>query len=95
MTMTIKELLITKPHDLARKQHDALKEHTIAKIKGFLQMIQNEQYETAESELAHSPAGDGYGSDNDYLDFSETGMDDIGEVLATLKALKTTSKENK
>ena len=92
----IKEILSLRPETLAEKQHAAFKKYVIDKIKTFNQLINDEKYQEAIGLLADSPSGDGYGSDNEYieyLDFSETGHEDIGDVLRRLETLKTQSKK--
>lgn len=89
----IKEMLSLKPENLAAQQHEALKQYVVQKIKDFNQLINSEKYEEALNLLANSPAGDGYGCDNEYLDFSETGSEDIGCILRKLKSLQHMSKK--
>ena len=89
----IKEILSLRPETLAEKQHAAFKKYVTDKIKTFNQLINDEKYQAAVGLLADSPSGDGYGSDNEYLDFSETGHEDIGAVLRRLESLKTQSKK--
>ncbi len=88
----IKEMLSLKPETLAEKQHAAFKKYVINKIKNFNQLINDEKYAEALGCLADSPSGDENGCDNEYLDFSETGYEDIGWVLKKLQSLKDQSK---
>ena len=88
----IKEILSLKPETLAEKQHAAFKKYIINKIKNFNQMINDEKYTEALGFLAASPSGDEHGCDNEYIDFSETGYEDIGRVLKKLQSLKGQSK---
>ena len=89
----IKEILQLTPDTLAAQQHTALKNHVIQRIKAFNHLISDEKYEEALTLLSYSPAGDDHGCDNQYLDFSETGQEDIGDVLSKLSSLKTASKK--
>lgn len=89
----IKEILSFRPETLATKQHEALKKYVIEKIKSFNQLINDEKYDEALKLLADSPAGDDHGCDNEYLDFSETGEEDIGRILRRLEELKGQSKK--
>lgn len=85
--MKIKELLETNPNDLAEKQETALREYAIEKLKKIADLLKWRKYDEVAEMLEVSPAGDGMGYENSYIDFSETGLDDIGQVVEKLKEL--------
>lgn len=93
--MHLQELMSTQPEELAEKQHKHLKDHVIGTLKKAVMLIEDENYSEIDNMLFHSPAGDGYGFDNDCIDFRISGVSepmDIGEVTDWLKKLKDKSK---
>src|SRR5690554_1275717 len=75
--------------------HDIVRDRIIDKLKGIIQDIENGEYQKVMEDLSESPAGDGYGRDNYYIDFSHVAndlisnyIDDIGTALEFLEALK-------
>jgi hypothetical protein len=99
MKVDLKTLMQTSPEDLAATQHEALKKHVLT-ILGVIQThIENEDYDKIkEHHLIYSPAGDGYGMDNHFINFDFTehkdGMD-IDEVLDALINLRSQSGKKK
>ena len=93
--MDIKELLNTRPEQLAEKQFVALKGYSIGMLKSVVKLLETEQFDEARKYLAESPAGDGYGLDNSYIDFNfiGNGGDDISEVIDKLEQLKSLMKK--
>lgn len=76
--------------NLAREQLKYLKEHSVETLNKIIECIQNDDFESIEKMLVYSPAGDGYGEDNYYINFAyKDGMKmDINELIGTLKYLK-------
>lgn len=89
-TDTVREIMDIDIYNLAEKQHDTLKEFTIGKLKRIGELIANEEYDKVKNMLAFSPAGDGYGCDNYYinLSFKENERMDIGDIIDLLENLK-------
>lgn len=75
--------------------HDIVRDRVIDKLKDIIQDIENGKYQKVIKDLRESPAGDGWGKDNYYIDFSHITKDlisnhieDIGTALEFLKGLK-------
>lgn len=68
-----------------------LKERTLNIIEKFSSLLREGQYKKAEKMLSWSPAGDGYGIENQYLDFSKAVNmkegKDIGYILYLLDTI--------
>jgi hypothetical protein len=78
------------PKDIATLQHKKLKDYAVSKLRQVADLLEAEMFDDIRGYLANSPAGDGYGSDNEYINFGglhDTDMD-IGELMTTLKMLK-------
>jgi hypothetical protein len=90
--MKLEELMKTTPESLAKKQHEHLKKFVIKKIEVILDIIKQENYEEVEHFTSYSPSGDGYGLDNNFINFSYSNSEenalDIIEVVDELKYLK-------
>ena len=99
MNIELSELMNTTPQELASLQHDALKKHTLEVLNIITNIIKNEQYDSLMKDenrlLEFSPAGDSYGNDNYYINFSymKDELMDIKEIVEELRDLKKTSKE--
>lgn len=97
--MELKELMQTSVENLAEKQHDKLKQHVLNIINKLELYIDNEQYDKVEDMTFSSPAGDGYGLDNNCINFDygnknqyREGILDIMEVVEDLQNLKEKSQ---
>lgn len=93
--MSLEELMAIEPDNIKQKQHDALKGFVVNRLKEVTEIIENEEYDKVNPYLNHSPAGDGYGTDKDFIDFSMSEKQrqdnygtDISEVIDKLKELK-------
>lgn len=95
--MDLKDLLKTKPGDLAAAQEKALRAYVVEKLRQVATLIELCDYDAAGRFLSESPAGDDHGLDNSYIDFSELGLStdqykndntDLGRVLEVLNHLK-------
>lgn len=97
--MKTKELLETTPEDLASRQYDAVKTDAISILRAMAAHLQKDDLQKAKEMIEFSPSGDGYGSDNSFISFSEI-MDcfdgaDIGDIISkmiSLKELETAKK---
>lgn len=87
--MDIREIMEIDIDNLVRKQHEAVKNHVIGILQEIINLVKEEKYEEIQDKLIYSPAGDGYGEDNHYINFSyRNGEKDIKEILEELKKLK-------
>jgi hypothetical protein len=96
--MKLEQLLKTTPETLAMEQYAALKEHTIKTLNTVIKAIENDaDYPVIQEMTAYSPAGDGMGCDNSFINFgfSEKEPLDIMEVVGRLEELRTISKKKK
>ncbi len=99
----LSELMDTDVSTLATKQKQALMEHAIGVLNRVIDRIRGEHWEAVKSMLSHSPAGDGMGCSNDFIDFSWDERNaggnrideplDLGDVIDMLQDLER--KENK
>lgn len=81
------------------KYKETIKTETIKHLKHIIKLIENNEYDEVMNLLSHSPAGDGYGSDNYYIDFSFLDPDteknylsdiqDLNDVINILKINKS------
>lgn len=93
--MKIEELMETDVSSLAKKQHEYLKQHAIDRLSIVISLLEMDDYKGLEKLIIHSPAGDGMGCNNDYIDmwygddktYSIDGYD-IGSVISHLETLK-------
>lgn len=86
-------------NDLIEKKYkEKLKEESLKILKKIVKLIEDNKFDEVEKMLHFSPAGDGYGCDNMYIDFSSLDPDesefyrkeinDIGSVINRLKRKK-------
>jgi len=101
-SVPLDQLLATSPQNLAFVQFTALKVHAIQRFKLINELLAKDDFAALEQMLAHSPAGDGHGSDNQVIDFSDTGLGDhlggptdFGNVVAKLKDLRAIHRGEK
>jgi hypothetical protein len=95
--MELGTLMSTKPEDLAELQYQQLNKHIIRILEQVTNYVRNESYDEIKKMLSHSPAGDGYGLDNDFINFTylDTESMDILEVIEKLERLITLKKKVK
>jgi protein-tyrosine phosphatase len=89
-------LLSTTPESLAKLQYDSLKAHAIVVLQSALRNVTQDTPDKIKT--FHSPAGDGYGRDNDCIDFAYPGTDeplDIKEITEKLLHLKELTDHKK
>ena len=74
MDKTIMDINI---ENLKEKQYEFLKEHTLNILEGIIDDLNNDKFNDIRKKIVFSAAGDGYGDNNYYIDFSynETSMD--------------------
>lgn len=81
-------------HALAEKYKEELKMHAIKILERVKQLIQKEKLDELKEMIRFSPAGDGYGRDNYFIDFGSDGdgdavdINDIIELMETFNAKK-------
>lgn len=82
---TLKEagILDKVAHDIVEKRYKAaLKKAAIERLKQVTHLIIEDKYDEAAKFIDDSPAGDGYGSDNSYINFRDiTPCEDIGDII--------------
>ena len=85
----LKELMLTSPSSLAEVQLKSLKAHVIAVLKSAIKDINENRFIANSIPISHSPAGDGYGCENNFIDFGyDVNEMDISEALCELDRLK-------
>lgn len=95
MKIDLNKLMETTPQELAKVQHDALKQHVLAVLDNIRSLIQKENYTFILDEnrevILYSPSGDGYGQHNHFINFGyqKDNPLDIKEVVSQLNSLKT------
>ena len=78
---------------VSSKYKEKLKIEVVKRLKEVTSLIEKEEYDKVKECLAFSPSGDGYGCNNNYIDFSylfpadEHGIsyiEDLGDVINEL-----------
>lgn len=94
-SLALSEIMSINVDNLREKQYQALKKHVVEVLKKITDIIQNDgDLNKVVEMLAYSPAGDGYGCDNDYINFGIQSENenlkymDIGDVCHLLHNLK-------
>lgn len=86
--MNIKEIMEIDVKNLKQKQLDALKEHTLEILLNIVKLIKNNEFDEVKNYLEFSPAGDGHGCDNYFINFKYADEDlDLDEILDKMKYL--------
>jgi hypothetical protein len=95
--MKLEQLLKTTPETLAVEQHDALKAHVINVLELTLKAVKDEYYTAVNNFAQFSPAGDGMGCDNYFINFGyeDNKPLDICDVMERLIELKKIAKKKK
>lgn len=81
MALTLAELLAIDTATLRQCQADALKRHIIEKLEKIIRLVKFNRFDEIKAETLFSPAGDGYGCDNNYINF---GIRELGEEWENL-----------
>ena len=86
MDKTIMDINI---ENLKEKQYEFLKGHTLNILEGIIDDLKKDKFDDIKKKMKFSPAGDGYGSDNFYINFSynETSMD-LLDIIDEMEELK-------
>jgi hypothetical protein len=95
--MKLEQLLKTTPETLALEQHAALKAHVITVLKSTTKAVEGEHYIAVQKSTINSPAGDGYGCDNNFINFGYDEKEplDIYQLMERLIELKKIIKNEK
>lgn len=94
MALTLAELLAIDTTTLRQCQADALKRHIIEKLEKIIRLVKFNRFDELKEVTRFSPAGDGWGCDNNYINFGipELGEEwenlDIAEVCLKLQELQ-------
>lgn len=81
---------------LAEKQKKELKRLAIERLEKVKQLIQNEELKELKEMISFSPAGDGYGCDNYFIDFGiegDGGAVDINDVIELIEEFNAKIKK--
>lgn len=77
------EAKVKNPETLVNtKYKEAIKKETIKHLKHITKLIENDEYKSVFDLLTFSPAGDGYGLENYYIDFAFLDPDTDKNVLS-------------
>ena len=97
----LKDIIIRIRYYSKKEIHDIVRDRITDKLKDIIQDIENGEYQKVMKDLRESPAGDGWGKDNYYIDFSYVSndlisnyIDDIGTALEFLEGLKNDNNWN-
>jgi len=82
---SLHDFMVATPQSLAKQQHDLLLAHTLSVLDRARDAIKCGKYDDVDT--FYSGSGDGYGSDNDCLQFSYTEGENK-DILMTLNKLK-------
>jgi len=87
----LSEIMSQKPGKLLEKQRIALKNHIAGILERAAQHVRKCEYAEVRAMLADSPAGDGMGIDNKYINFAIPGHHeepiDISQAIDQLESL--------
>lgn len=95
IAVSLSDLMETNIYSLAQRQYDALKANTLNKLALAYQLVKEDKLDQIEALTHFSPAGDGYGADNDFINFgwNEEYPKDIVEVTEILQDLHKAAKQ--
>lgn len=86
--MNIKDIMEIDVENLKEKQLTALKSHVTNRLIAIIAHIENNEFEEVKKYLVYSPAGDGYGCDNYYINFAYDEEElDLQEILDKMEYL--------
>lgn len=81
---------------LQEEQLKELKRHIIEVLNNIAKAIEKEDFKFIKDNMEFSPAGDGYGEDNHFIDFSWGGPTmDIGDIVEKMEGLRKTINSRK
>ena len=87
--------------EISRIKFVELKNAVLERLETIIKLVKENKFSQIEEYLAYSPAGDGWGNDNDYINFNdiveldrEDGTD-ISDIIDELNRLNELVKHNK
>lgn len=88
--MDLNDVLKLDIKNLANEQYKALKQHTISKLEEIILLLKEDKLQDVFNRLKFSPDGDGWGSENYFINFSynETEKMDLENILSKMAELK-------
>ena len=92
-----KDIMNVSIENLAVAQFNFLKEHGETILRKALYLFETNDYEELKKMLEFSPAGDGYGENNYFINFAyeEDRVMDISELISKLEMLNETIGKSK
>lgn len=74
-------------YNLQEEQLKELKRHTVEVLHKIAVAVEKEDFKAIKDNMQFSPAGDGYGDENHFIDFSWSGPTmDIGEIVEKMES---------
>lgn len=88
--MDLNDVLNLDIKTLSNAQYEALKKHTIERLNEVINLLNEDKLQEIAYLLKFSRDGDGWGSENYFIDFSynDTECMDLGEILLKMAKLK-------
>lgn len=76
-------------NNLQEEQLKELKRHTVEVLHKIADAVEKEDFKTIKGNMQFSPAGDGYGDENHFIDFSWGNQTmDIGDIVEKMENLR-------
>lgn len=83
-------------YNLQEEQLKELKRHTVEVLHKIAVAVEKEDFKAIKDNMQFSPAGDGYGDENHFIDFSWSGPTmDIGEIVEKMESLRASINAKK
>lgn len=87
--MELNELMEIDVKNLAKKQAEYLEAHIISKLEQAISHVKSHDFISLAIMTSYSPAGDGYGCENNFIDFRYSKNQDDGlDILEVSKILE-------
>lgn len=88
--MDLNDVLNLDIKTLSNAQYEALKKHTIERLNKVINLLNEDKLQKIAYLLKFSDSGDGWGSENYFIDFSYNDNEcmDLGEILLKMAKLK-------
>ena len=94
--MDTRKFMELSPENLAKEQYLTLRRAVAERLKEIAKNINEEDYDSVEKHLSPSPAGDGYGTDTHYIDFSDLfDGEDLQDAIDRLRRLQEIAKQGR
>ena len=90
----LQDILNINVDTLKATQYKAIKDHALKVLRDVTKALNEDKLDVCKEHLESSPSGDGYGCDNQFIDFSWKGCPDscdgydLGSILEMLEELK-------